>query len=567
MFEKYRGELYREKANPELVEFAESGALHALDYPGALQFYEEIVEAGIDADLAYLGAVDRFYLLTNILQRYDALHPWLYDRTREVEDDPDGYLDLWAREHYKSTIITYAGAIQEIINDPEVTIGIFSHTQGIAKKFVGQIKREFEANIHVRALYPEICWIRPKSEAPVWSESAFTVRRKTNPKEATVEGWGVVDGQPTSKHFKLLNYDDIVTIENITTPEQVKKTTTAWELSTNLGAEEGRMWMVGTRYSYGDTYGDLISREVVRVRKYPATHNGKLEGKPVFMSEEGWETKKKRQRSTVAAQMLQDPLSGKDRMFEPEWFKPWYVRPSRLNIYILADPSRGRTAKSDNTAIAVIGIDVNGNKYLVDGFRHRMKLSQRWDHLKHLYQKWSRMPGVNFVKVGYERYGQQSDDEYFDERMKAEKISFAIHELAWPREGGQSKRDRVERLQPDIQYGSFRFPALVQANGAPSLWRLDPEQGAIVFEQPRGELKVITEAKARGQGHLAAVPLMRKNENGEIYDLTRDLMEELAYFPFGTRDDLCDAASRIYDIEANPAITGDEVPELPATVD
>jgi hypothetical protein len=63
----------------------------------------------------------------------------------------------------------------------------------------------------------------------------------------------------------------------------------------------------------------------------------------------------------------------------------------------------GRPPISAETEEA-IGVDQGGNKYLLDGVCHRMKLSDRWDYIKQLKRKWEGHPGVQMVKVGYERY-------------------------------------------------------------------------------------------------------------------------------------------------------------------
>ena len=489
----------------------------------------------------WLGRNDRYFLLTVLLHRPDAHHQWLYELCREVEADPDDYLDLWAREHYKSTVITFAGIIQEIIKNPEITIGIFSHTKPVARKFLIQIKTELETNRDLIETYPDVFYSEPRKEATKWSEEkGIAVRRKSNPKEATVEAHGLVDGQPTGAHFLLRVYDDVVTRESVGTPEQVQKTTSAWELSDNLGArgEDGksRRWHIGTRYSYADTYQAIIEKKVLKQRIYPATHNGLPDGVPVFLPQAVWDEKKRTQGlATLAAQMLQNPAAGAQAMFQKDWLRFADVRPATLNVYILCDPASSRKKGSERAAIAVIGVDSARNKYLLDGFHHRMSLSERWLALSGLRRVWLAMPGVQLVKVGYERYGSTSDLEYFEEKMLRSKDIWEITELAWPRDGNGSKYDRIQRLEPDFRAGAFYLAAVVQG---------------ITKNQQR-----VIDA---GQKYRIFSPVKRADENRSTYALNKTLLDEYLVYPFSVHDDLLDACSRIYDIDYVPPILIDE---------
>jgi phage terminase large subunit-like protein len=554
------GERYVDDQNRDFSRFIEH-RLRTLDYEEAHIFYgafmrELRIGKKRPQDAALLHCNDRYFLLVGAFGRKDARHPWLFERAREVEDEPDDCLDLWARDHYKSTIITYSGIIQEVLRDPNITIGIFSHTKQIASKFLKQIASEFEQNEWLKTCHPDVLWSDPQKEAPLWGlQYGLVVKRSTNPKESTIEAHGLVSGQPTSKHFSLRVYDDVVTRESVTNPEQVKVTTEAWELSDNLGGGPQRKWHIGTRYSFADTYGVMLERKLLKPRLFPATHNGRLDGTPVFLKPAVWENKKRIQASQVAAQMLQNPLAGTEQMFQPTWLKSYMIRPRVMTCYIMGDPSKGTSAKSDRTAIACIGIDAGGNKYLLDGYRHRMSLSERWENLKNLYQKWTRAPGIQSVQVGYERYGLQSDDEYFRERMELENFAFPIEEVSWTREGDQSKRSRVERLQPDIQHGNFLLPALVYSPGQPkNLWSINAEKGHPELRPLRDDTKPMAEAKHANEPWRIANPIVRKDEEGRLYDLTRAFIEEAIFFPFGTHDDLLDAASRIYDMTPIPPI-------------
>jgi hypothetical protein len=464
-----------------------------------------------------------------------------------VEAEPDGYLDLWAREHYKSTVITFAGAIQETLRDPELTGCIFSHTKHIARGFLRQLKREFESNETLKALFQDVLWAEPDKEAPLWSlDDGIIVKRRNNPKEATWECSGLVDGQPTSRHYRLRIYDDVVTRESVSTPEQIEKTTSAWSLSDNLGTEGGRVWMVGTRYNFADTYDTVIKMGAATPRVYPATHDGTADGRPVLLSPKAWALKKLRQlEADIACQQLMNPLAGTQRFFNPDDIQVYEVRPAVLMGYLLCDPARSKKKDSANTAMIVIGIDHEGKKYVLDGLDHKMDLLERWTNLRDLRNTWSKMPGLIGLKVGYETYGAQADMDFFNERMRIENCRFEIEELEWPNDTPGSKDDRVQRLGPDLKMHAFYVPHPTDYD------ELTPQQVRMI---------------AAGYEYRLAQKIEPLDEHGQRYDLTERLRLQIGFYPFSGRKDLIDATARIYDMDPRPPVWVDSGPIEPDEV-
>ncbi len=444
-----------------------------------------------------LACSDLYYLLRYVLGREDMEHPWLFARCREIQGAPDGYLDLWGREHRKSTIITYGLTIQDILNNPNVTIGIFSHTRPIAKGFLRQIKREFESNTILRAVFPDIFWPNPQHDAPKWSEDdGIIVKRSSNPKEATIEAWGLVDGMPTGKHYDIMVYDDVVTDRSVTNPDMIKKTTDAWALSLNLGTANGEVRTIGTRYHFNDTYRVMMERGTVTPRIHPATEDGEVGGKPVFFSAEELAKKRRDQGPYIfSCQQLQNPVADRAMGFDVEWLKRWPgMDTARLNLYILVDPASKKKAGSDYTTMQVIGLGEDNNYYWVAGIRDRLNLTERGEALIRLHRQYSP------VKVGYEEYGLQADIEFVEFLQARENYRFTITPVG----GRISKPERIRRMVPIMEQGRWYMPAKHQI----------------------------------------------QTLEGVTVNVVAEFINELESFPVGTHDDLIDGAARILDIGA-----------------
>lgn len=396
---------------------------------------------------------------------------------------------------HNSTVITLAAVIQKVLQNPEVTILILSYNRPNAKTFLRAIKTQFELNDTLKELFPDIFYADPQKESPKWSEDdGIRVKRRTMPKEETIEASGLVDGMPTGKHFGVMVYDDVVEQRSISSPEMIEKTTDAWSLSLNLTKEGGVIWMVGTIYHFADTYSAILKRGAAKPRIYAATKDGTFKGEPVLWTRERLAEKIQKMGPYVAScQLFGKPIAEGEQVFLPEWLQTWNRQKfGGMNIYIVGDPANEKKKKSDYTVFWVIGLGADKNYYIIDGVRDKLNMKERADTLFQLHAQY------HPKRVGYEKYGMQSDIEYMKERMKSEQYNFQIYELG----GTESKEDRIKKLQPLFNDGRIFLPE----------------------------------------------KLVKRDYQKKLYDITQSFInDEYLQFPFMTHDDMLDCMARIVD--------------------
>ena len=412
---------------------------------------------------------DLFFLMYFVLGWGDINHPWLVDRANEVNDQRHRTLDVWSRYHYKSSIITVAGTIQDALRDPMIRACIFSHTKSIAKDFLRRIKTILETNGLLAAAFEDVIPVNPmNTKGLMWSLDDGLQLKCGGEVGGSLQASGLIDSMPTGKHFTRRIYDDVVTREAVSTSEQRNKVSECVKLSHALGDPKGGTHcFIGTRYHFGDFYGEIIRGGGYTVREYACTDNGEFPLKPLgvdddiaplgdgravlYTQEHIWEEFKNMGTSTFASQMLMNPVKADEKAFDLNWIKYYEHRPHTRN-FIFADPAGSKKEGSAYTVMWVVGVDPRNYYYILDCVRDRLDLQQKQRALFNLVEKWK------VVKVYYEKYSMQGDIEYIEEKKRDEGFHFPIEEV-----GGTklSKDERILKLQPLFQEGRMVFPAKI----------------------------------------------------------------------------------------------------------
>ena len=463
--------------------------IKGVSYPNSYNYYKvyDQIKSG-EKDPAsmfrHLVRNDLFFLIYFVMKVTPANHPFVIARCCEVQhrENTGGSnlaLDLWAREHFKSTIITAACPIQRILRNPERRVSVFSYAKTPAIKLLRPIKTLFEESQLLKDSFEDILYQNPEQESIKWSESeGIVVKREGFYKEASIEAHGLIDGMPTGSHFTDMIFDDIETADLVNTPESMEKVKERFENAIFLSSEGGIHQVVGTPYHWNGPLQHLRSKkfangeQVYNVSLQPCCEGGDPDGKSVLLSEDRinlWRTSKR----SFFSQGLLDPTPISDRTLNSDRIR--IVKkgelPARLYKFMMVDPAgdgerRTDGRKADAWAFAVVGVEPfldnlgMSSIYILDLCIRSMSRAEALTEIVNMYCRNGRIE-----KLGVEKTGMTTAETHIANalRMKGRYVSIANKLLEVLRPSGRDKKTRIaDALQWPLENSKFHVLETVE---------------------------------------------------------------------------------------------------------
>lgn len=461
---------------------------------------QRMPQAAKDMRLRAMEDLEFFARLVNPGYMYGQVHKeifrWMQDYTLygSGEGLTSNKLIMLPRAHLKSHMVaTWCAWI--ITRHPEITILYVSATAELAMTQLYAVQNILASTVYQR-YFPE--YVNPQEgKREKWSSTKISVdhpkRKKEAIRDATIATAGLTTNT-TGWHADVIVADDLVVPENAYTEdgrESVSKKASQFTSIRNAG---GFTMACGTRYHPVDIYdtwknqvydvyddeGIVVDQSPVwDVQEYVVEIDGiftwpravRDDGKAFGFDLQTLARIKAEYSDRVQffAQYYNDPNDpGSDRINRDkfQYYNPrllvkegsrWLYNGQKLNVYAAVDFAFSLSKAADYTAIVVVGLDCDGNYYVLDIDRFKTdKTIEYFKHISALHSKWrfqklraevsvAQKVIVNAIKDYVRKEGLRlSVDEFRPskaEGTKEERIAAALEHLydnlqMWHQEGG-----------------------------------------------------------------------------------------------------------------------------------
>lgn len=384
-------------------------------------------------------------------------------------------LVMLPRGHLKSHMIaTWAAWI--ITRHPDVTILYLSATAELAETQLYAIKNILGGTVY-RRYFPE--YIHPQEgKRERWSSNKISIdhikRKQEGIRDATVSTAGLTTNT-TGWHADIVIPDDLVVPENAYTEEgrsQVARKSSQFTSIRNAG---GFTVACGTRYHPRDVYNEWMNQRydvydddgikigeepVWEIKEFPVEIDGifiwprvvRKDGKAFGFSNKILSRIRAEyvDRVQFFAQYYNNPNDPESDRISRDKFQyynvrllrkegdRWFYNGRKLNIFAAVDFAFSLSKSSDYTAIVVIGIDSDGNIFVLDIDRFKSdKAYDYFNHIRELHAKW------HLTKLRAEvSVAQKVIVNSIKDYLKKAGLTLAVEEY-WPSRAEGNKEERV----------------------------------------------------------------------------------------------------------------------------
>ena len=380
---------------------------------------------------------------------------------------------LAPRGHGKSKEISSGFPTWLLCCNPNMKVLILHGSAGLAEGIMGEIQQQFESNKLLRAMFPDVCWAKPRSDSPLWTKNEIVVKRKVIDHTPSIAASSMSSAK-TGRHFDLIIGDDLVNAENTTTPEQIDKVKTFVKtLPPLLMGPKSRILLVGTRWHYEDCYGWLMESEEMQdqARSLVLTPFNE-DGSPAWPSKHTKESLEQERKAMgpylFSANYLNNPspdgtmlfLEERVNRFVPDFDEQMRVKiparedgPRPVYYFTAVDPNAGQENQHDLGVVMTVGRDDEGNFWVVDISAGHPTVEEMIRWIRNHVGRWK--PAALLVEtVAY----QKQMAHWLRKDAMDHGMVYPIRELGASERGRTNKFVRIRALDPLINGGKVWVP-------------------------------------------------------------------------------------------------------------